>query len=262
MISTIWDDINNDAEAIVLTDIEYEPSSLSNQLYEILDDKTPLVLFLKKNKLPSDFSKIKNHRDNIINDSTIDMLLSRIFKQEYIKLVTPLDRIFLNCYYRQLFRAKIEQLYMDKILVRGLIVTDYNNTEIDTAIIDTLRCLRVICRYLGIKSTIDPQTFSTEKLYMPSFWFSVTSKFVNLFGESRIEIIEADEQIPLNSAEALLLTDGQKQIRRSQVFMFLNIVFNIWSGSILVATDKDNIKIVPATYVTRMLPYLKDIRVD
>jgi hypothetical protein len=262
MLSTIWEDIDNEAEAIVLSETKYEPSSLSNKLYDILDDRDARRKVLKNNKIPglfADLHLIRDHSEVIMKDETLTMLVESLFKKDEIASITSLDRVFLNSYCRRLLRAKVEKMYLEKELIRGLVVTEYTNGETDKAIIETMMLFRIVCRYLGISSTIDPGTFSIEKLYMPSFWFSMTSKFVCLFGETRVDVIEADEQIPLTSAEAYALTDGMKDHRKAQVFTFLNIIFNAWSGSTLIMKDKYTVQVVPATYVTRMLPKLGNI---
>lgn len=261
MLSTIWEDIDNEAEAIVLTDTKYQPTSLSNKLYEIINDKEARHKVLKGNKirgLYADLSAIQEHEKVVMKDETLSMLVESLFKKEDVASITALDRIFLNSYCRRLLRAKLEKDFNGKELVKGQVVTEYTNGETDAAIVETMQLLRVICRYLGIGSTIEPGSFTQDKLYMPSFWFSISSKFVNLFGETRIQVIEKDEEFPLTSAEAMSLSSGQQQIRESQVFMLLNIVFNTWSGSTLVI-EKDIVKVVPATYVNRMLPKLVDL---
>lgn len=258
MLSTIWEDIDNDAEAIVLTDTKYKPTSLSNKLYEILDSRDNRRKALKQNTihgLYSDLHLISKHRDNIMKDEILNMLVESLFKKEVATSITELDRIFLNSYCRRLLRAKLEEDYLDKDLVPGQIITEYINEETDAAIVETLRVLRVVCKFLGIRSTIEPGSFSIDKLYVPAFWHSVSAKFVKLFGEVRIEVIDEDDDIPLKSMDAMNMKDGQKKIRQGQVLMLLNTIFNSWSGSILIV-DKDIVKVVPATYINRMLPKL------
>ena len=259
MLSTIWMDVNHEAEAIVISDIKYEPSSLTNLLYEVIDDRTKRRKFLKQKKIKgllSDLHLIRDHRDKINSDEDINMLVRGLFRPEQIEFITPLDCVFLNSYYRRLLRAKLEQDYIGKELVAGLVVSEYTNSETDAALVSALRVIRIVCKFLGIKSTTDAETFPLSKLYMPAFWTSVSSKFVTLFGERRAIIIEEDDQLPTTNVEAVLMHEGQKKIRQGQVLMLLNIVFNTWSGSILSA-DENTVTIVPATYVTRMLPKLR-----
>ena len=276
MLSTIWDDINREAEAIVIRDTKYNPGSLSNILYDVIDNRTKrrqAILTSKVKGIFKELGDIRSHRSQLENDENITMLIDALFKPEERDSITPLDRVFLNSYYRRLLRAKMEQDLIGKELPLGLIVTQYTNHETDVALVTTLRYLRIICRYLGIQSTIDTASFPVEKLYMPSFWPSISEKFVGLFGETRITPIESDDELPDNNLEAIMLFNAQKQVRQAQVLMFLNVIFNAWSGSILSLDDTTStkskndrnttedhptiVRLVPATYVTRMLPKLR-----
>lgn len=259
MLSTIWDDINYEAEAIVISDINYEPYSLSNSLYEIIDDKAKRHRLIKQSKvkgLYADLEAIRNHRDIICSDENVTMLVEGLFKSEEIAAITPLDRIYLNAYYRRLLRAKIERDQEGKLLVSGYVITEYTNSVTDASLVAALNLIRIICKFLGIKSTTHSDTFPQDKLYMPAFWHSVSSKLVSVFGESRVEVIDEDDPLPTKNMEAIMMFEGQKKLRQSQVLMLLNLVFNSWSGSTLVAQG-DEIKILPATYVTRLLPLLR-----
>lgn len=276
MLSTIWDDINHEAEAIVICDTKYNPGSLSNIVYDVIDDfkkRRHAILTNKVKGLFSELEDIRQHRTHLATNENITMLIEAIFKPEYKDSITDLDRVFLNSYYRKLLRAKTEQDLIGKELVPGLVITEYTNHETDVALVASLRYLRVICRYLGIKSTTEATTFPVEKLYLPAFWSSMSEKFVGLFGEIRIVPIEVDDELPNNNIEAMMLFNTQRQIRQAHVLMFLNIVFNTWSGSTLsfVETSQSKskrhqetsesyptmVKVVPATYVTRMLPKLR-----
>lgn len=259
MLSTIWDDINHEAEAIVVSDIKYEPGVLANVLYDVIDDRDKRLRIIKQSSVKGLFAGldlIREHRDSIEADENVNMLVQGLFKREEIPSITALDRVFVNSYYRRLLRAKLERDYIGKELVAGLIVTEYTNAETDAALVTTLSVLRVICNYLGITSTTHEATFDLEKLYMPSFWASVSSKLITLFGESRIDDIEVDDPLALDTVEAVMMHEGQKNIRQAQVLMMLNVAFNTWSGSTLVA-DGNTIKVTPATYITRMLPKLR-----
>lgn len=276
MLSTIWDDINNEAEAIVICDTQYNPCSLSNTVYDVIDDfkkRRHAILTSKVKGLFGELENIRQHRTELATNENITMLIEALFKPEYKDSITDLDRVFLNSYYRRLLRAKTEQDLIGKELVPGLVITHYTNHETDVALVASLRYLRVICRCLGIKSTTDATTFPVEKLYIPGFWSSMSEKFVCLFGETRIVPIEVDDELPNNNIEAMMLFNKQKQIRQANVLMFLNIVFNTWSGSTLsfVETSQSKpkrnqestesyptmVKVIPATYVTRMLPKLR-----
>ena len=258
MDSSICDDINNNAEAIVITDINYELRSLSNIVYDIIDDDNKRKEVIKRNKvkgLYSDLYAIRLHRNCIINDPNVSLVVDSIFKKEEIGSITELDRVFLNSYYRRLLRAKLERDYIGKELVSGAVITKYENHETDAILAKIMLLLRVICNFLGIVSTTHHGTFPKSKLYMTILWASVSEKCVSLFGEDRIQIVESDDSLPANNVEAVFMQQGQEQIRATQTLMMLNIIFNSWSGSTLVIND-DIVCVIPATYISRMLPKL------
>ncbi len=240
MLDTIYDDINYDAEAITITDINYEPGSLTNNLYNIIEDKDFRQKILKKNKvkgLYKDLYQIQTHMSQIDSDEKIQTLLTNLFKQTEIGSITALDKIFINCYYRHILRAKLELDFIGKEYHQGLILTKYSNIELDAILTKTLGTLRVICNYLGLKSTTTAGTFSIEKLDNNILWPCVGSIFIELFGETRIP-------------------DIGNEFNRIYVFMLLNCIFNTWSGSVL-SHDNEIVTIIPATYVTRMVFKLK-----
>ena len=208
LLATIWDDINQEAEAIVIRDTKYPPGSLSNATYEVLDDpkkRRNRILTSKVRGLFKDLSLIRQHRSELESDDKITDLIRALFKPSDQDSITSLDRLFLNCYYRRLLRAKLERDFMGKELVAGLVVTEYENYETDAPLVATLRYLRVICRYLGIQSTTEAVTFPVETLYMPKFWSSVSEKFVGVFGETRVVPIEVTEELPSTTIELSLI---------------------------------------------------------
>jgi hypothetical protein len=258
---TIWEDINNDAEAIVISDTKYEPSSLSNIIYDVIDNKSKQKKLVKNSRVKNLYSQIndiRDHRDVILKDDTINMLVQSLFTKEKIEDLIPLDRVFLNTYYRRLLRARLERDYIGKELVLGLVITNYNNSETDLALSKSMIILRIICKFLGITSTTHAENFSSNKLYNPIFWESISRYLFQLFGETRIGIIELDDPLPNTSIEALIMHERQKEIRQDQVLMMLNIVFNSWSGSTLVMNGV-NIDIIPATYISRMIYKLRPL---
>lgn len=258
MLSTIWDDIDNELEAIVISDIKYHPTSLSNNIYEILHDSTSRHKILKSNKIKGLYSNlqlIQDHRDIIHSDEKISKVIQLLFKTSDI---TSTDKLFINSYLRKLLRAKLELDFADKELVIGQIITGYSNELTDISIMKTLKLLRLICKFLGIKSTFESGTFSKDKLYMPSFWNSISCKFFELFGESKINVIDVDDPIELTTIDAVTLSAKQREIRETQVLMLLNNIFNIWCGSTLMI-EHDMVKVVPALFVTRLLTKLSDV---
>ena len=246
---SMWHDIDYDAEAIVVSDVKYNPSSLGNHIYKILDNRAQRHKFLKQNKirgLYKDFDDIRQHRDTISEDPIVSLLLRQLFKEEEISSITPLDCVFVNAYYRRLLRAQIECEYLDKELTTGLVVTEYSNAEIDATIVKTLRLLRVVCKFLGVLSTTHSTSIPADRLYAPYFWRSVSEHFIPLFGESRITAIPEPEDNDLID----------KETHEVETLLMLNAIFNTWSGSMLLLNER-MVEIVPATFVSRLLPKLK-----
>jgi len=254
LMESIWEDINTEAEAIVISDIKYRPESLSNIIYNIIDNKNKRHKILKNSEVRGlyfDIDEIRAHRDVIGEDITITILIEVLFRKDQIPSITLLDRVFLNSYCRRLLRAKLEIDYIDRELLPGLVITKYNNSEMDAALVEVLRLFRIICKYLGISSTSGfakqnqgelifsgCTSFHVDKLNMPSFWTSVYAKCVKLFGENRVPPIVMDQEI-----------------NKVQTLAMLNIVMNTWSGSTLIVND-NIVNIIPATYVARLLPKL------
>jgi len=260
MLSTIWNDINYNAEAIVICDTKYNPTSLSNFLYDSIHNRTKRRNLDRKNKkLRKEHLLIKEHLTQLSTDENISLLILSLFKREEIPNISDVDRLFLNSYYRRLLRAKIERDYIGKELVPGLIVTTYTDYETDRALVETLRYLRIICNYLGLSSTTVSSSFPFEKLYHPNFWNSLSGKFVSVFGEERITPID----VPIDEN----VSEKEKLEYQLRVLMFLNIVFNTWSGSTLVLDNLSSINneilpslsvnVIPATFVTRMVDKLR-----
>lgn len=242
--STIWDDINLEVETITISPTDYSSTSLGNTIYKIIDDRVARREVLKNNKIRgtyNDLDKIRQHRDNIETDGTVNGVISALFKIDALPSITPLDRVYINSYYRRLLRAKLERDYLDRDLTPGLVVTNYNNAETDASLVKTMRVLRIVCKFLGIRSTSEAATFPPEKLSVSDFWTSVFEKFVELFGEERIE------EIPEEDDELYVY----------KVLLLLNIIFNTWSGSALIVNDDKMIEVIPATYVMRLLTKLK-----
>lgn len=241
--ASIWDDINLEVDTITVSPTTYCSTSLGNTIYKIIDDPVARREVLKNNKIKGVYNEldlIRTHRDQIETDEHLNKIVEELFQPDLISDITPLDRVYINSYYRKLLRAKLESDYLSKDLVPGLVVTNYNNAETDASLIKCLRVLRVVCKFLGIKSTTDQKTIPLDKLRVAPFWISVIEHFVELFGETRIETIPEEE---------------------SQTYMFdvlylLNVIFNTWSGSCLIMT-KDTIEIIPATFVSRLLSKLK-----
>lgn len=249
LLESIWQDIDHEAEAIVVTDISYNPTSLTNTIYDIIDNREQRRELLKRNKIRgfyADLDSIRQHRNIIENDSMVSLLVRQLFKEEEIDSITALDKVYVNAYYRKILRARIENDLLDKELTPGLIITGHNNAAVDNTVVKSLRLIRVICKFLAIKSTTQEAVISMDKLYNQVFWSSISEKFVPLFGEYRIEPITDPEESTANDEEFSEL----------EVIMLLNVIFNTWSGSTLTIKG-DEVKIVPATFVSRLSSKLK-----
>lgn len=257
ILTTIWDDINCEAEAITINDIEYDPSLLCNTIYDKIGN----------------IDNIREHLNLIGDDTRISALVHILFRDDLHDMITALDRIFLNAYYRRLLRAKLECDFIGKDLVPGLIITDCGNAEIDGALVQTLTILRIICKFLGLESSITPGSCAFDRLYNPAFWSSVSSMCIKLFGETRIPVIDnvvaiatsvPDVRCPRNKTgksrrrvtKKSLVDNGEHSIKM-QVFTMLNTIFSAWSGSTWVI-DGSMVVCVPARYVLKMLPNLRE----
>lgn len=252
LLESIWQDIDYEAETIVVTDIPYNPTSLTNTIYDIIDNREQRHNVLKRNKihgLYADLDPIRQHRNNIENDPIVSLLVRQLFKEEEIDSITALDKVYVNAYYRKILRARIENDLLDKELAPGLIITGHGNAAVDNTIVKSLRLIRVICKFLGIKSTTQEAVISMDKLHNQVFWSSISEKFVPLFGEHRIEPITDPEESTLNGGES-------EDFSELEVIMLLNVIFNTWSGSILTI-NKNEAKIIPATFVSRLSSKLK-----
>lgn len=252
---TIWDDINTEVEALPVSLVKYDPGSLTNKLYDIIDDKAKLRQTLLENKvvgLYKDVSIIQEHRDIIGADKQLAALVKEVFN--FNSELTSLDKVFVNMYYRRLLRARLEQDYCVKEISTNASIVGLK--DIDKLLISALRLLRVVCKYLGIASTTTGSSFHKSKLDNTAFWASVSEKLLQLFGENRIRLIEEPEEdiLGINGKNRLEQIREEDNIR-SEIFVLLNVVFNGWSGSILTVKD-DIITLVPATYVTRMITKL------
>lgn len=265
MSESIWDDINHELESIILCPptLKYNSGSLTNKLYDIIDDKLKRRKILKENTvkgLYSDLQLIRQHRDSLDTNEMLNVLIKDIFKTEDIKFITSTDKLFINSYYRRLLRAKLENDFLNKEIIKGLVITNYNNHNTDIAITQVLQLLRFICKYLGIVSTTTESSFPVEKLYNPKIWSNLSQKFVPLFGEEKVSILDFPDDIDPDNSQLLsaesIMFEGKKKMQQAQVLIFLNIVFNTWSGSIL-SLENNIIKVVPATYINRLINKLK-----
>lgn len=236
---TIIDDINYEMDTIVISDIQYDHVLLTNNIYNIMKDKTINIKKVKKS--PLDLNKVRAHCFDICTDNDVSEMINLLFNKEDIATITSVDKIFINSYYRRILRARVEQNYIGKELLSGLVITTCSNYKMDAIIVEILMVLRIVCKFLGILSTIHDTIFPLEKLYMPLFWESVASRFIYLFGEKRIK--EYSTETPKYDQQMRLLT-------------ILDTIFNIWSGTRLVL-DNNVVKVVPATYVCRLICKLK-----
>lgn len=254
---TIWDDINVDTGLLPITAVKYNLESMNNKLYEIIDGRPKLRRILLKNKIigsHKDLSSIQTHCGIVDADLQVTHVIKQIFMLHTQTTLSTLDKVFVNAYYRRLLRAKLEQDYLQKTIRDDLVIVGVK--EVDKCLLYALRLLRVICRYLDMTSTITPSSFNVSKLDKTRFWFLVSEKLLQLFGENHIQLLgqPGDDTLHSYPKDAIARITVQNNLR-SKIFSMLNTTFNIWSGSILTIKD-DIITVVPATYITRMVTKL------
>jgi len=236
MLTTIWDDIDNEIQILPISKIDYNGNLLIDNLYNILNDRNKRRTFIKKNKSSkTDIKKLmdqKNIINNDIENSIVDM-----FKKDELMNISSVDKIFINVFYRKILRSKLELDFKNRELIKGLIITKHDNWIVDYQIVSTLRILRIICNYLGIESTIDEGSFSISKLEVNIFWVDISNNVINLFGENTLFLIDETST-------------------KDEVLFLLNIIFDKWSGTILTV-DQNMIIVKPALYVKRLVSKLK-----
>jgi hypothetical protein len=185
----IWEDIDYDREAIAITKTSYNAISLNNLLYEVIDDNRRLREAIKTGEmedLTKQLEAIREHRNKIATDEVVNAKIADLFIHDTIKDITPLDRLYINMYYRRILRAKMELDFIGKDISENLLVipVDHSSKEDlmrNKCIIATLRLLRLTCAFLGIPSTTHSASFPLSKLYMPLFWNKISEKFLPIF---------------------------------------------------------------------------------
>lgn len=255
MTDIIIDDINRSCYAISVVKVNYNPLHLTNEIYEVIDNRFKRRQMMKKNPdLYKDFDLIKKHRDELIENETLNLLIESYFKKEEIINITSTDRLFLNSFFRKLLRAKLELDHKDKTVLAGQVIFKYNDHQTDHQLAASLRLFKLICNYLGLASTFEPGSFSMEKLYAPKFWANISEKFLPIFGEYKIQIIEAGDPLDENNP----MFPGIKKIKQAQALFLLKVTFDMWSGSTFILDENQTtIKLVPSIFITRMLPKLR-----
>jgi hypothetical protein len=253
-MSSLWDDVSQEKEFIPISPVDYRCYVLTNLLYEVIDNRDKMRKALKEGRLvdqSNDIVAVKKHMATIRQDEQV-MAMYRAFCKAGVE--TELDLVYFNMYYRRLLRAGLERSFIGRTIEDNLILTEYNNHDVDRAIISTMRLLRIICAFLGIASTTDSAVFHLDKLNSPAFWGSMSEKFIPLLGEKRISIL--DGALPKDpTLQDWAMARGYVKIAQSQVLMFLQVVFMTWSGTALVL-EGDNIRVTPNISILRLLPQL------
>jgi hypothetical protein len=255
------DDIISGTKFSSIDVIDYDPVSLTDNMYKMLCDKKHRREVLKNNKFRGVYAsidKILHHVTVIDNNEAFSRILAPLFLQDQRHNVTPVDLVFLNCNYNKLVRAKIEAELLSTPIVNGSIITGYQNTETDYTLAQCLLLFRIVCRYLGMKSTVDTTTFSIDKLKNTRFWASVTNKFLTVFGEEVVDPVEEIE-IPIKPAlETLLIENEIEQRCIMKSLIFLNEVFGKWSGTYFTRKG-DVVQVTPAIYIAKLLPIMQKL---
>lgn len=251
-MSSIWDDINY-VNTMKIDDGDYDIEYLGDCLYELIESTPNIkdikyvykgascgsVKYLFVHPLAEKFTekefvgfvlKVKAHAEQLKVKDEMKTVLNVHFTSN-IELL-PADYVFINSYLPKIYRAKIEQEVMGKDLLSGLVICGYEYGEIDEFIVETMRSIRAICKYLGVPSTIEVSTFPLDKLTSSAFWDSVYGKFINLFGEENIET------------------------HYTTPYHLVSRIFYLWSGSI-VYRHNNKFHIQPAMFINRLVQYLK-----
>ena len=257
VFATVWDDIEIGERYQLLSDIDYNPGSLSNAFYlhgvSVPKQRALLKKHLKTIKqnpgLFADFGKIRAHEEIILDHPAIIDINKRLFKGN----LTSLEALFVNVAYRKVLRAKLE----DSGILPGQVITGYDELERDTAIIAAVELIEDICNKLGIPDTLTASTFPAEKLETSHFlgvpwafqsnvdyWSDISSRAVSLFGEDLIP------NITLSDAQ---FVDSDKL--RFPILALLNSIFFAWSDTILVLKG-ETIEVQPSLFVAALLSKL------
>jgi len=254
-METVFDDIDSSSEALTISPVKYDPFCLTDLVIKVIDDQEELRKNIKKGEmmiLSKYLDDIRQHRLTIMHDTNINEKIARLCQRALIEKLTPLDRIYFNAYYRKVLRAQLELKYQQKEFASNIIITNVMNVQIDKLILTTLRLLKIMCAFLAIPSIAQGGTFTTDKLYNPAFWSSLSAKFVPIFGENRIEIL-SDHQLQGMSEK---LTSGPKRFIQAQTLMFLTEVFNRWCGTTL-RLKEEIVYVYPSEFVTNILTTLR-----
>jgi hypothetical protein len=257
LLPTVWDDIDHGAD-FMFVNADYQVGSLTNIMFKMITNPAVKRAIFKTNQHPglySDLDKIRAHAVTLTDNPKITGLISHLFPAEHRGSITPLDRVYLNSCYRKLLRAHIEVKYLTEELPNGLIIMGAEHVTSDRALVGCLRLLRIICKFLGLHSTTQPGSFPKSKLAEHSLWHSLSVKFIPLMGEDLIPPIEKEIKPLTPSSDLGAMLEEKDLLIHTKAYMFLNIVFMAWSGSILKAQG-EMVHLEPAVYVTRMLPKL------
>jgi len=262
MFSTLHEDLDtDDIDTILVSVAPYNHRSLTNELYEILDDKDARKRVLHQNKEKGKYralSSIQKHRSDLVRSPIINKLLITLFRDECIQQIISTDLLFINAFYRRICRAKLEYVCSAHELNFGMTIPEYPTYEIPPQMVGLLQIIRLICKIVGIESSIHATTFSLEKLYIPVLWYGIAEKLITLLGETRIALPSEREPLPTGTLEQQAIYDGLKKVRQSEILRMLKTVFMLWSGSeLLLSKDHNSIIVKPATYVVRLMPMLR-----
>lgn len=256
------DDLGQDGvDTILFLEAPYAHQNLIDPLYSILDDVKARRKILKQNTIKGrfkDLDLIQSHRQKLQRSPVLNNLIKALFEPEAEAQIQPTDLLFLNAYYRRILRARLERDYEGRELLPGLVITGYHNFEMDASMVGLLQLLRLICKYLGLKSTFHTGTFPLEKLYEPSLWASITRKLIQLLGETRIQPLASDLPLPRVTLEDQAMYDGLKKVRQAEVLGVLKTLFNLWSGAQLeLSSDHTQVHLKSPLYIQRLMPLLR-----
>ncbi len=274
MWETVWDDINDEEPFVPImnpVDITF-PFYISNVMYDILytDGTLNALMNTKKINIPINMSNVNVHHYHkqypidinkyhkifrLARKEMLKLPTSRTFmfhihmliQEEYRRNITITDYLFINSYYRRILRAQLELLYnTDKAKVLSFInACNYFDRYVKQTMILTLNCIGILCRYLGIPNTCTCTSFPKKKLYMPTFWNDISHKFLKIFGEETMKMLDISGDMELSKYLHILLA-----------FNVLKTILYIWNGTIVELKEK-TVHVYPSYVVNRLTNYVR-----
>lgn len=218
-MNSIWDDISREQDIIPVIEVSYPLTKISEDNYYKFSSKT----------INLDRTFLQQTDDSVI----LLILCNKIFDTS---LITPVDKVYINLYYRKVLRKYIEEKYINLSLTNNLIITDLKY-DFDQYILKYLQILRIVCKYLGIPNTYTASSFDKNKLNNKTFWNNISEHMIPVWGENVHNIILPNVEL---------------------TYIFLAKLFNFWSHTKLKLNDNDSkIHVIPSVIISSLSFKLK-----